>query len=209
VVFGLENIDLRFKDRKILNSVTFSIELNQIAVITGPNGSGKTTLLKLVRGIHAEDSGSIKICDKVVSPDGRLQSSQMAYLSADMGFGFNNLSLKENFYALMSGRGYSTDFYQDNWSKFVDQLMLQKIQETKFAKCSLGERQMMRLCVQLCDINKEIYLMDEPFTHLDAYRVSQLAQRIEAMANNGKRFMIALQDHQLNMIHYNFKFNFA
>lgn len=57
----LDNICLRFSDRKILENVSFSINKGDKAAIIGRNGAGKSTLMKIIAGKVQADDGEIKI----------------------------------------------------------------------------------------------------------------------------------------------------
>lgn len=47
------------KEKGILKNVSFTLEDNRFAVITGPNGGGKSTLAKIIAGIEKPTSGQI------------------------------------------------------------------------------------------------------------------------------------------------------
>ncbi len=44
---------------KVLNKVSFSLDMGETNAITGQSGSGKTTLLSLIAGLDIPDSGKI------------------------------------------------------------------------------------------------------------------------------------------------------
>ncbi len=56
----LSNVEVKSKQRQILQNVDLQIHANQIVTIIGPNGAGKTTLLKIVAGLKLPTSGSVK-----------------------------------------------------------------------------------------------------------------------------------------------------
>lgn len=47
----VENISVAYGDRKVVDSVSFSVKAGKVAAIVGPNGSGKTSLLKAILGL--------------------------------------------------------------------------------------------------------------------------------------------------------------
>lgn len=60
----VKNLSFAYKQAKVLDNVSFSIEENSFTGIIGPNGGGKTTLLKLLIGLYKSTSGSIKVFGK-------------------------------------------------------------------------------------------------------------------------------------------------
>ena len=56
-----EHVSKSFDSLKILDDVSFHVSSGDILAIVGPSGSGKTTILKLITGILAPDSGSVRV----------------------------------------------------------------------------------------------------------------------------------------------------
>ena len=59
----VRGVSFRYADGEpeVLRGVNFTIEPGESVAIVGPSGCGKTTLLKLMLGIHAPDSGELRI----------------------------------------------------------------------------------------------------------------------------------------------------
>lgn len=53
--------------RRVLSSISLTIQTGEFVAIQGPSGSGKSTLLNLIAGLDVADSGSIDIDGQVVS----------------------------------------------------------------------------------------------------------------------------------------------
>jgi NitT/TauT family transport system ATP-binding protein len=62
-VITLEGVSKAFDSLKVLNDLSFHVSAGQIVGIVGPSGVGKTTVLKLITGILAPDSGSVRVAD--------------------------------------------------------------------------------------------------------------------------------------------------
>ncbi|MEO1785237.1 ABC transporter ATP-binding protein [Thermodesulfobium sp. 4217-1] len=60
-VIQVESLTKYYKELKVLEGVSFSLEEGQILSLIGPNGSGKTTLTKIISGFSKANSGEIKI----------------------------------------------------------------------------------------------------------------------------------------------------
>ncbi|MBE6858357.1 MAG: ATP-binding cassette domain-containing protein [Ruminococcus sp.] len=71
------SVDGDGKQKDIVKNVSFTVEDNKFAVITGPNGGGKSTIAKLIAGIEKPVSGQIlldgqDITDKSITERARL-----------------------------------------------------------------------------------------------------------------------------------------
>lgn len=65
IVVDVENLSKGFGDRLLIDNLSFSLPRNGIVGVIGPNGAGKTTLFKMILGLEAPDSGSIKVGETV------------------------------------------------------------------------------------------------------------------------------------------------
>jgi ABC-type Fe3+/spermidine/putrescine transport system ATPase subunit len=60
IILRTTDLNFSYGDKKILKSLSFSLEKGEIAVFLGRSGVGKTTFLKLIAGLEHPDKGSIK-----------------------------------------------------------------------------------------------------------------------------------------------------
>jgi len=59
--YGVENIVKSFGGAKALAGVSLSVKSGEVHCIAGENGSGKSTLIKIMSGVHAPDTGLIRL----------------------------------------------------------------------------------------------------------------------------------------------------
>jgi len=59
----VENLTKEFDGRKVLDSISFTVEQGEILSIVGFSGSGKSTILKILCGLLKADGGNIDIGD--------------------------------------------------------------------------------------------------------------------------------------------------
>ncbi|ADI31129.1 ABC transporter related protein [Methylotenera versatilis 301] len=60
-VIEFNGVSKAFKDRLLIDNLSFSVPAGAIVGIIGPNGAGKSTLFKMITGKEAPDSGEVNI----------------------------------------------------------------------------------------------------------------------------------------------------
>jgi len=60
-VIEFNNVTKAFKDRLLIDNLSFSVPAGAIVGIIGPNGAGKSTLFKMIMGLETPDSGDVNI----------------------------------------------------------------------------------------------------------------------------------------------------
>lgn len=60
-VIEFKSVTKAFKDRLLMDNLSFSVPPGAIVGIIGPNGAGKSTLFKMIMGIEKPDSGEVDI----------------------------------------------------------------------------------------------------------------------------------------------------
>ncbi|MEC0241667.1 ABC transporter ATP-binding protein [Paenibacillus dokdonensis] len=57
----VEGLTKRFKDRTVVNGISFSVAEGSCAALLGPNGAGKTTTISMLAGLLQPTKGSIQL----------------------------------------------------------------------------------------------------------------------------------------------------
>ena len=58
---ALEGVTVRLGGRTVLDDVSFSIRAGEFTGLIGSNGAGKTTLFRVILGLQAPASGSMRV----------------------------------------------------------------------------------------------------------------------------------------------------
>jgi ATP-binding cassette subfamily F protein 3 len=67
MVVEAENLSKSYGEKQVLNGVRFGIERGDRVALVGVNGAGKSTLIKLLTGVEAPTSGTVKIGHNVIT----------------------------------------------------------------------------------------------------------------------------------------------
>ncbi|MBU2869445.1 ABC transporter ATP-binding protein [Colwellia sp. E2M01] len=65
-IICVKNVNKKYKDKKVLNDINFTVKSGEVIGLIGTNGAGKTTLLKSLLGLTAY-KGDIEVCG--LNPD--------------------------------------------------------------------------------------------------------------------------------------------
>src|SRR5690606_25243484 len=62
-VLSLDRVDFAYGARPVLAGISARVDPGQLVAIVGPNGAGKSTLLRMVAGLVAPTSGTVRVFD--------------------------------------------------------------------------------------------------------------------------------------------------
>ena len=178
-VLEIDNVELSFKNKAILNAVYFKAEKGKITGILGSNGSGKSSLLRILFGELKPTNKLIRIDSKpILKP-----LYAVSNISSLPQFSFvpSSFSLRKIF------RIYNLDLesFCTLFSSF------EKLVNFRFSKFSGGERRLIETYITIKS-NVDIVLLDEPFSHLSPIYNEVLKKVILAEKENK---IIVLTDH--------------
>ncbi len=188
----LRTQNLSFIDNRdvILDAVSFSLESRKIHGLTGPNGSGKTTLLEILMGYMKPTQGRVEYF--IPQPVAYLpqQSAQQRLLP---------VSVQE--FVEMGTWGKSSTPPALSMKEAFRELGLDHIARQSILRLSGGEWKKVNLARTLVQ-SADLYLLDEPFNHLDLDTEKRLGTLLQRLAHeNGKTFFVVSHDwHAMN--HY-------
>lgn len=169
-----DTISVGYESHNVLAGLNWNIEEGKIHGLVGLNGSGKTTLLHAFYGYVKPSSGKI-------------QRNNNSIHRNVIGL----LETQNYFYPLITGREYLSIFPQgnrpfslENWNKLFS-LPLDDLIETY----STGMKKKLAL-LGVFKMDKEIYLLDEPYNGLDLESTTVLKLILDELRKSGKTVII-------------------
>ena len=94
-VVEVKNVVKSFKDKIVLNHVSFSMKPGEIVGFVGQNGAGKSTFMKCMCNLINMDEGTISICEEDVVKQREKALSYVSCMIEGPGL-FENMTGKEN-----------------------------------------------------------------------------------------------------------------
>jgi heme exporter protein A len=177
--------------RRLFRDLSFRLEAHQALRVRGENGSGKTSLLRIVAGLSPAESGSVSWNDGNIRALGEDYLRDLLFLGHSNGLK-DDLSPIENLrYALVLA-GVVADVAALRAA--LAEQGLTAIADLPVKVLSQGQKRRVALTRLSFSAEKPLWILDEPFTALDAASLERLAMTIIKQLQRGG--MVMFTTHQ-------------
>jgi heme exporter protein A len=175
-----EKIHVWRGDRHVLQGVSAHVRPRELLHISGPNGTGKTTLLRVVCGLLRPEQGSVRWLGRSIATYRSEYQAALAYASHEPALKGDLTALENLRFAVGLKRRIT-----------VDEL-LAALHRTGVGTCadlparvlSAGQRRRVAMARVLA-MNASVWLLDEPYTNLDASGADLLSGLLQAHVEAG------------------------
>ena len=177
---------------ELFSNLSFELNSGEILKISGANGSGKTSLLKILAGLSSAESGKLSINNNNVgSYDYQSDIFYLGHLPALSP----ELHCKENLDYLAQLNNCSSDL---EISEALTSVGLKNFEYEYAVNLSAGQKRRNVLSA-LFMTQAKVWLLDEPFTALDADGINVIETQITNHSDDGG--ICVLTTHQKCNLH--------
>ncbi len=174
----LESVTRKFEKTIAVNNLNLQLNDQEFMVIFGPAGAGKSTCLRLIAGIIKPTRGEIRFNGKSITqvpPEHRNMS--MVFENYAL---YSHMSVSDNLAFPLKAKKISDGDIKKRIQKMAETLQITDLLERKPGFLSGGQRQRVALGRAMIR-DADIYLLDEPISHLDAKLRHIMRGEIKAM----------------------------
>lgn len=184
-----------YRDRRVVDDVSFEVEKGEIAGLLGPNGAGKTTCFNMVVGRVRPDSGQVLLGGEDITrlPMHRRARLGLGYLPQEASI-FRKLTVRENFLAVMEVCGVPATERPGRSDALIDEFGLRAVTDSLGETLSGGERRRVEVGRSLIP-GPRVILFDEPFAGIDPIAVADLQSLIASLKDRG--ISVLITDHNV------------
>lgn len=179
------NLTCERQRRLLFHSVSFELAAGEVLRIEGPNGSGKTTMLRMLCGLYVDFEGEV---------DWDLDHYPL-YIGHRTGVK-DQLTAEENLgwlARLYAGKETNREAGPADIRHALQEVGLRGFEDVRCDSLSEGQRKRVNLA-RLYLIRSAAWVLDEPFSAIDASGVEKLQRRIEWQCEQGG--VVVLTSHQ-------------
>ena len=192
----VSNLSKAFSTRKVVKSVSLSVDSGEVVGLLGPNGAGKTTSFYMIVGLIKSDGGSIKLDLEDITGlpmDARARKG-IGYLPQEASI-FRKLTVEENILGVLEIAGVaSAEQRLIKLDSLLNEFHISHIRHSVGISLSGGERRRVEIARALATEPRFI-LLDEPFAGVDPISVGDIQSIVAHLKNVGIGVLIT--DHNV------------
>ena len=175
-------------ERRLFSDVSVMVKPGTLLTVVGENGSGKTSLLRMLCSLLSPDRGAILWQGEDICQLKELYCAQLTYIGHLNGIK-DDLTPVENLTvsACLAGDESSGALVQDALEAVG---LRRSVHLLPTRVLSQGQKRRVALA-RLWLSTRPLWLLDEPFTSLDAVATSYVTQRLQSHLRHGGMVVVA------------------
>ena len=188
----------KYKDKKAVNKISFTVEKGEILAFIGPNGAGKSTTIKMLTGILFPTNGEISVMGINPQKNRKELSYKIGTVFGQKEQLWIHLTPYDNFKFFGAIYNIPEQVVEKRIEEYKNIFELDEFINTPVRGLSLGQRMICEIVASLIH-EPEILFLDEPTIGLDPVVKEKIRVFIKRL-NKEKKTTIFLTSHDVGDI---------
>lgn len=193
---GTFDLTRKFGDFTAVRNLELRVETGQFYGFLGPNGAGKSTTIKMLTGLLAPTSGSIRILGEDLTANSAALKRQIGVVPEGLAL-FGRLTAREYLRFVGSMYGLDRDTTGQRTEELLDLMNLAGEDKKLVTDFSHGMQKKLALAAAVIHGPRVLFL-DEPFEGVDPVAAGTLKAMLQRMTARG--VTIFLTSHVLEIV---------
>ncbi|MBP3893744.1 MAG: ABC transporter ATP-binding protein [Atopobiaceae bacterium] len=180
--------ELRFKEFRALDHISFEVKRGEAFGLVGTNGSGKSTMLKIIAGVLDATEGSCQVVGSIAP-------------LIELGAGFDaELTAAENIYLNGALLGYKREFIEEHFDDIVEFAELEGFMDMPLKNYSSG--MVARIAFAIATVAEpDVLIVDETLSVGDFLFQKKCQRRIKQLVENDN-VTVLLVSHSIDLVEH-------
>ncbi|SFB92584.1 lipopolysaccharide export system ATP-binding protein [Parapedobacter composti] len=195
MILRAEHLIKKYRQRTVVNDVSFEVSQGEIVGLLGPNGAGKTTSFYMIVGLIKPNEGHVYLDDEEITEDPMYRRAQkgIGYLAQEASV-FRKLSVEHNIMAVLEIHYQDKAERQEKLEELLAEFSLNRVRKNRGDLLSGGERRRTEIARALA-ANPNFILLDEPFAGVDPIAVEEIQTIVSKLKH--RNIGILITDHNV------------
>lgn len=195
MILKAENLIKKYRQRTVVNDVSFEVSQGEIVGLLGPNGAGKTTSFYMIVGLIKPNEGHVYLDGEEITTDPMYRRAQkgIGYLAQEASV-FRKLSVEDNVMAVLEIHYPNREERREKLEQLLAEFSLNRVRKNRGDLLSGGERRRTEIARALA-ANPNFILLDEPFAGVDPIAVEEIQSIVAKLKT--RNIGILITDHNV------------
>lgn len=183
-ILNIQNVEKSYRDKKVLNQISFDIYEKEFVCIMGVSGSGKTTLLNCISTVESVDNGHIILDNTEITyisekEKANCRKDYLGFIMQDFAL-IDCMTIEENIALPLILFEEERKSINSKVSRVMKQLDILNVRKQFPQNVSGGQKQRCACCRAIVK-HPKLLLADEPTGALDSKNSQELMSIFEEM----------------------------
>jgi len=195
MILKAEHLIKKYRQRTVVNDVSFEVSQGEIVGLLGPNGAGKTTSFYMIVGLIKPNQGHVYLDGEEITEDPMYRRAQkgIGYLAQEASV-FRKLSVENNIMAVLEIHHKDKAVRKEKLEELLAEFSLNRVRKNRGDLLSGGERRRTEIARALA-ANPNFILLDEPFAGVDPIAVEEIQTIVSKLKH--RNIGILITDHNV------------
>jgi ABC-2 type transport system ATP-binding protein len=189
----ITRLNKSYENHRALTDVSLFVPKGMIFGLLGPNGAGKTTLIRIINQIIEQDSGTVELDGKTLSPD---DIRKIGYLPEERGL-YKKMKVWDQLVYFARLKGLSQDEAKRQIKLWLEKLDIVSWRDKKIEDLSKGMAQKVQFISTVIH-QPSLLILDEPFSGFDPVNAEVIKNEILDLRSKGTT--VILSTHRMESV---------
>lgn len=196
-IIKIKNVTKRFKDKIVLDNISFEVEEGEVFGFIGPNGAGKSTLINIISTTLEKEKGKIIVDEYDIDKDSIKAKSIIGIVPQEIAL-IEELNAYDNLEFFGALYGLKGRVLKERVNEALSIVGLSERKKEKVKKFSGGMKRRLNIAAAIMH-NPKILIMDEPTVGIDPQSRNYIFDFIRKI-NREKKVTVLYTSHYMEEI---------